>query len=282
MLKRYWPTIPLALFLALVLFFEWSLANAPHPNSETNSNQQSSNRPINNDPSIFVTVGTWVSDHHDGIEAAAAILSVIFTVALVGSNIALWRVTGTAANAAKQAAQAASVSADAVTVVERAYVYPVITGHGAIGECISNATVFFLGAPDKDDEPVPETAEVTFKFKNFGKTPAILKTAFVGVGVAPLGARIGLAIPEAVLGVLEETNSLRSEMQIGITRKQAQQIGAYTGHICFEGDITFNDIWDNEHTTEFYFVWDLWVERFNLRWVETKTKQKGERPQNGG
>jgi hypothetical protein len=125
--RRYWPTIPLALFLALALFFEWSLANAPYPNSETNSNQQASNRPINNDPSIFLTVGTWVSDHHDGIEAAAAILSVIFTVALVGSNIALWRVTRTAANAAKEAADAAvkgtKTAEKALAIVERAFVF---------------------------------------------------------------------------------------------------------------------------------------------------------------
>jgi hypothetical protein len=65
-------------------------------------------------------------------------------------------------------------------------------------------------------------------------------------------------------------------MQMGITRKQAQQIGAYTGHLCFEGTISFNDIWENEHITEFYFVWDHWISRMNLRWVETKTKQKGE------
>jgi hypothetical protein len=181
----------------------------------------------------------------------------------------LWSVTRTAANAAKQAA-------DGLAVVERAYVYPIIIGHGAFNELISNARVFYIDDVAKGDIPAPETTEITFKFKNFGKTPAILKTAFVGVGVAPLGARIGVAIPEAVLGVLEETNPLRSEMQIGITRTQALHIGAYTGHICFEGEITFNDIWENEHTTEFYFVWDHWIGRMNLRWVETKTKQKGE------
>ena len=67
-------------------------------------------------------------------------------------------------------------------------------------------------------------------------------------------------------------------MEIGITRTQAQHILAYTRHICFEGNVTFDDIWGNEHTTEFYFVWDHWIGRMNLRWVETKTKEKGERP----
>jgi hypothetical protein len=278
MLKRYWPTIPLAIFLAVAVFFEWSSANAPRPNPKTNGDQHARNRPVDNDTSVFLTVGTWVSDHHDGIEAAAAILSVVFTVALVGSNIALWLVTRTAANAAKEAADAASRSADGIAVVERAYIYPVIIGHGAIGDCIKNALVFYEGDPSKDNEPARETAEIAFKFKNFGKTPAFLKTVFAGVGVAPTGLRIGLPIVEAVLGTGEETiTPFISKMQVGITRTQAQRILDYTRHVCFEGHVTFDDIWGNEQTTEFYFIWDYWISRMNLHWTETKTKKKSER-----
>jgi hypothetical protein len=170
--------------------------------------------------------------------------SVIFTVALVGSNIALWRVTRTAANAAKQAAES-------LLIVERAYVYPIIFGHGALKECIQSALVFYLDDPTKDDVPVPETAEITFKFKNFGKPPAILKNAFVAFGVPPHGALMGVSIPKSVLASLEETGTLTSQMQIGITKNQARHILAYTGHICFEGNVTFDDIWGNEHKRDF-------------------------------
>ncbi len=168
---------------------------------------------------------------------------------------------------------------DALSVVERAYVYPIIVSPGAIEACIENALVFYLDDLTKDDVPATETAELTFKFKNFGKTPAVLKNAFVGFGVATVGALIGVSLPESVLASLEETGLLTSKMQVGITRRQAQHILVYTAHICFEGHVTFDDIWGNEHTTEFYFVWDKETKRMTLRWVETETKQKGERPQ---
>jgi hypothetical protein len=199
-----------------------------------------------------------------------------FSGLLVVANIFLWIANNRSAIAAKSAVEA-------LPIVERAYVYPVVVGHGAIGDCIENARVFYLDDPTKDDVPAAETAEITFKFKNFGKTPAILKTAFAGVGVAPLGAQIGLPLADSVLGAGEETATpLVSKMEVGITRTQAQHILAYTRHVCFEGKVTFDDIWGNEHTTEFYFVWDHWISRMNLRWVETKTKHKGERPKNEG
>lgn len=274
MLKRYWPTIPLAIFFALAVYFEWSSASAPRPINQTAGNQQADNRSVDNNSSAFFTIGTWASSNHDAIEALAAIISVIFTVVLVGANISLWRVTRTAANAAKEAADAASVSAKAVAVVERAYVYPIIIAHGAINDCIQSA---FAWA--NDGTPSPVTTELTYRFKNFGKTPAVLKSAFVGFGAAPLGALIGVSIPESVLAYSEETHTLVSQMWVGVTCNQAQHILAYTGHFCFDGTVTFDDIWGNEHTTEFYFVWDKEINRMTLRSVETKTTQKGEQPQ---
>lgn len=213
----------------------------------------------------------FLQTYNGAVTAVATIVIAAFTTILGIFTVSLARST-------RRAAEAAKISADTLPVVERAYVYPIIIGHGAINDCVMNALVFFLGDTTKYDLPAPETAELTFKFKNFGNTPAILKTAFVGFGVDPLGAEIGLSIPEAVLGVLEETNPLKTRMQIGITGNQAQHILAYTGHICFSGKITFDDIWGNEHTTRFYFAWDKDIQRMALRWVETKTKtkQKGE------
>jgi hypothetical protein len=171
--------------------------------------------------------------------------------------------------AAEKSATAADLSAKAVIVVERASVYPVILGYSEIEDCLRAAL-----ESKREDVPVAKTTELAFKFKNFGKTPAILKTAFVAFGAPPHGALTGVAIPESVLAHLEETSPLVSKMQIGLTRKQAQHILVYTGHICFEGEVTFDDIWGNEHMTEFYFVWDKDIKSMSLKGVETKTKQK--------
>lgn len=190
---------------------------------------------------------------------------------LFGSNVFLWGVTRTAANAAKKSADAASVSAEAISVVERAYVYPIIIATAGIEDCI-NAAI----DSKEFDAPAPMTGELVFELKNFGKTPAILKSAFVAFGVPPLGALIGVSIPKSVLAPLKKTGRLISVMQKGITRNQAQHILVYTGHLGFEGAVTFDDIWGNEHTTEFYFVWDKDIRRMRLTWAKTKTKQKGE------
>jgi hypothetical protein len=167
---------------------------------------------------------------------------------------------------ARITAEAAQRSAESLTIVERASVYPVIITPGAIEACLRAAL-----SSNKDDIPESELAELTFRLKNFGKTPAILKEAFVAFGAAPHGALIGVSIPESVLASLEETSPIPCPMQIGITRKQAQHILAYTGHISFEGHVTFDDMWGKEHTIEFYFVWDQQIRWMALRGVETKT-----------
>jgi uncharacterized protein YpmB len=123
-LQKVATVIVIAICLVLAIFFEWSSANAPRPNTVTNSDHQRATSPIKNDtPSVALIA--WARDNHDSIEAIAAIFSVVFTVALVGSNLLLWSVTRTAANAAKEAADAATKSADvaeaALTVAERPY-----------------------------------------------------------------------------------------------------------------------------------------------------------------
>jgi hypothetical protein len=258
-LKANIPEIFLGIFLTVAIFamgmtFESSYRAPSNQNTQANAEKGSGPEATNQSEN---KITDW--------------LLVLFNGLLFGANLLLWRVTKTAADAAKKAADAADLSTKAVTVVERAYVYPVVITPGAIEQCIRAAL-------DSEEEDVPAvvTCELTFKFKNFGKTPAVLKEAFVGFGVSPLGAEIGISIPEGVLGDSEETGALTSEMQKGITRRQAQHIGVYTGHICFTGTVTFYDIWDNENTTRFYFVWDQWTKRMTLNGVETKTKQKGE------
>jgi hypothetical protein len=203
-------------------------------------------------------------------------LLVLFNGLLFGSTLLLWRVTKTAADATKKAANAADLSARAVTVVERAYVYPEIISAGAVGECIKEALVFYENDFTKDDTPIPTTAEITFKIKNYGKTPAILKAVYAGFGAHPVGAEIGLSISEAILGVNETTRTLHTPMEVGLTRNQARHILVYTASVGFSGQIIFDDIWGDEHTTRFFFAWDKDIQRMALRGIEIKTKQKGE------
>jgi hypothetical protein len=213
-----------------------------------------------------------VDSRHDAFTAGATIVIAIFTFTLWRATSRVWEAGEKQISVAKQAADAAKQAADALPVVERAYVYPMIISAGGTGECIREALVFYDGDFTKDDTPIPTTAEITFKIKNYGKTPAILKTAYAGFGINPIGTELGLSIPEAILGEMETTSELTSKMLAGPTRNQAQNIMVYTASMGFSGQITFDDIWGKEHTTRFLFVWDKEIQRMALRQVETTTK----------
>ena len=172
--------------------------------------------------------------------------------------------------AAEKAAAAAQTSADALPVVERAYVYPIIISARDIADCID--APFFYSSPTQDDIPSQTTTEITFKIKNYGKTPAILKDAYAGLGIYSIGAAIGLSIPEAILGEMETTNILTTKMQVGLTRQQAVGVRSCTAIMSFSGQITFDDIWGNEHVTDFFFAWDKDINQMALRSVSTKPK----------
>ena len=195
----------------------------------------------------------------------------IFTFALVVvsalQGVAILRAERTS----RDAADAAKRSADAIAVIERAHVYPVVIHPGAILSCIQSAQAFWLDEPDgAPDKPCDVTAELAFKIVNYGKTPAILKTVFVDYGFYPSGALIGVGIQRGILGPGEETENLPSVMQRGLTRNEANHIGTYTGHIAFEGQINFFDVWDNEFITKFHFVWEPSARQMQLADFSTK------------
>jgi hypothetical protein len=174
--------------------------------------------------------------------------------------------------ATEKAADAAKEAVDALPIVERAYVYPIVTAYVGISECVYNASNHSDSA--KADTPRNQKAEIFFRIKNYGKTPAVLKSAYAGAGINPIGAEIGLTISEAVLGAMETTGELRTRMQVGLTPNQARNILAYQEYFSFSGEITFDDIWGNQFQTEFIFVWDKDIQRMALRGIETKTKKQ--------
>ncbi len=178
----------------------------------------------------------------------------------------------------RKSANAAQMAAEALPIVERAYVYPVIAFQGNVQDCIRSAHVFYMDRLEGDaDTPSPETAEVSFRIKNLGKTPAVLTS--VEVIICTWSARDEgyeiLPIAEAVLGANETTETaFTSRMARGLSRNQAQGILSLMDFLVFRGRITFNDIWNYECVTEFVFHWRPDGNRWETRKITTSAKQQ--------
>jgi hypothetical protein len=182
------------------------------------------------------------------------------TVAIV--TYRLWQVTRRSVDVAREAA-------DALPLVERAYVYPLIISPGIEIARYLDYVSSWSSDPTDDDAPAPKLISLSFKIKNYGKTPAILHSAYAGFGMYPIGAEFGLSIPESVLGAGETTGDFTAEMQVGITRKQALLIAGHAGALCLTGQVAFSDIWGKRHKTRFIFVWDKDIRQMTMREVGT-------------
>ena len=171
---------------------------------------------------LFIEVGQTLNDYGVAISALATVIIAAFT-------FTLWVATNGQARLTKIAAYAARDATEALPVVERAYVYPEIVSAEDIAECIRHARVFYFdefaadGSPNAD-RPAAEIAKLSFRLRNYGKTPAILKSLFAGLGAYPLGAEIGLSIPEGILGEKESTSDLIAEMQVGLTTPTKESV----------------------------------------------------------
>lgn len=192
-------------------------------------------------------------------------IGVIGTAAVLCTLIA----TAWAAWAAHRAANAAKEAANALPIVERAYVYPVILTAGPLNDVISTARVFYLNE-GKEDVPAAETAEITFHIKNFGKTPAIIKGIFAEFGVGPFESLTKRTAPESILGPGEVTSEITVQMQRGLTRNQAINISVHTATFAFTGFVNFLDIWGIEHETDFFFGWDMEIRKMILRELQDR------------
>ena len=72
------------------------------------------------------------------------------------------------------------------------------------------------------------------------------------------------------MGPGESTDDLISEMSKALSRNEANGVVTYTKHIAFVGQITFDDIWGQERTTEFHFAWEHTTQRMQIRGITTK------------
>jgi hypothetical protein len=160
----------------------------------------------------------------------------IFTIVLTCSTIALW-ITG------RDAARAAQKGVEALPIVERGYAYPLISNPGAINEAIASTV----------------GAEVSFKIKNYGKTPIVLNLVIAGCGTRRTLGRDSswLSVDDPILGNGEETRPIECTLNLELPNGLREALsGLALNPIFLEGRIVYSDIWENEFQTWFRFIWE--------------------------
>ena len=193
----------------------------------------------------------------------------IFTAVLTVATIVLGWATIVAAKAAKKAA-------DAIPVLERAYVYPIIES-----ENISAALDL---AERKRTNPmtVPSSLVLdpiaTMVFKNFGKTPATLVSGEVYMGVIGVtrgGSTTDLPIKyRYVLGEGEESEPFKVELSEPLTSDEAQRIADGRYGLVVGGFMNYRDIWGNDQCCRVGFKYNVALKRLDAHIPTNSRTQK--------
>ncbi len=175
-----------------------------------------------------------------------------FTAILTLATIGLGWVTYIAAVAAKRAA-------DAIPVLERAYLYSIEDGNN-----IKYALALSKADPVQrmlDDTYDPDLW-VRLKLKNYGKTPARLVSGEAMLSVTTPTPRVGGA-PELpiknsyVLGEGEESEPFDILLAEGISAHDAVEVEAGRATIVLWGYMDYLDIWGEKYTYQIRWTYNL-------------------------
>jgi hypothetical protein len=175
---------------------------------------------------------------------------------------------------AKEAAEAAKLNAEAVIDAERAYLFIEIGLHN-IPEM--NSVLFEIDGPD-DGTKFP--IYLSYTFKNFGRTPAILREISYGTAVAPELPQMRTYVPVIhlpcrVLAADKPTPPLPVDDLPVITRAVAKSIRDTENTFWFYGEVIYDDMFGWRRTFNFVWHYNAISEGFTFyRWTETQEERK--------
>jgi hypothetical protein len=223
----------------------WScIIRSPEQEGENTKAQQAYNENCTTSLSVLKFGGTQVIEtfhsYHDDINAFSTVVIAVFTCILGIFTISLSRST-------RIAADAAMLNARAVMDAEGAHIYPVIETDNL------RSDVFYgvIRGESGNDSDIMIAPTVTFRFKNYGKTPAVLKSFMWGITFFEIPSDLRTMYPEDrklidVLGAGTETPDIQVEMLRRLTRGNVKSIRENRGKLLFFGEAKFKDFF-NRH-----------------------------------
>jgi hypothetical protein len=161
------------------------------------------------------------------------------------------------ANASGQAAEAARVAVEHIPKVERAYLHIVI-----VDETISRAAGILAANQDKlsgDGHLESMKPNVRYVFKNYGKTPALVKEISHTITHAPSlpddidYIPVDIVLNETFVATGDSTQELRCTFTDTLSTQHAAEIVRGQRTYWFHGQIVYDDIFGDEQVHR--FVW---------------------------
>ena len=217
-----------------------------------------------------------IDDYSALISALATIAIAVFTFTLWKSTDKLWKASDDQFRLAKEtndrqateikdqlaiarkASEAAQKSAEAAVATERARLYADVIEHNFL-ECILDARAN-ENTPQVDDKPIvaAKTPMARIKFKNYGKTPAIV----IEVGLAVICTEGPLmptpvyhvkVVTENIIGPNQTTETF-TEMITGqvMTFGQAKKVKDGNGSIWVAGYASYHDVFGEQRMHRFF------------------------------
>jgi hypothetical protein len=245
----------------VVCSFEFAISYPPFPTGQAQTSKESVGEPSRDERERFekaanergLTEGTW---------ALVLATVLLFCAAAVQVFLFVWQLdlirksladTKLAAKAAAEGAEAAKLNAEAVMAAEGAHLYPVIVSDD-LYDVLRSVTWYTESGKSSDKMRAPK---VVFRFKNYGKTPAVLESFMWGIDFypSPSGYRTLHATDFNVLEVVganEETADIEVEMLATFNRGMAENVRDYRGELLFFGEAEFKDFFNRR----FRCVWE--------------------------
>jgi hypothetical protein len=174
----------------------------------------------------------------------------LFCVAIAQAGLFVWQLLliQRGMKDTREAADAAKLSAQAVIAAERAYVFVEICLETAV-----DMIKYMQGMQSVD----PRSILIQYRFTNYGKTPAVIKSISYGAVVAENLPRQReyshvLHLPTHLLGAETSTKTLEYD-EFKISAAIADSIQNLTDTFWFYGEIVYDDMFDRQKTFDFVF-----------------------------
>jgi hypothetical protein len=194
-----------------------------------------------------LTIATWIL-------AFATVILFVFAGVQVGLFYWQLRLIGETLAPAKEAAEAAKLNAEAVMAAEGAHLFPVLREDNLQKEVFRGVSWYENSGDDSDRVPTPQ---VTFCFKNYGKTPAVFESFMWGIEYFKDPSSLRTMHLEdreliEIIGSNQETAEITLGMLGTFDRGMAKAVREYKGDLLFFGEAAFKDFFDRR----FRCIWE--------------------------